>query len=242
MTLGTAVMAVNLRRAAVVARQVSTLAHLSGDRFVLGASLGGRPDEYAAVGVPMSRRVAVFRDGLKVVTSLLSGEELEHFNSIPGVPKSQYEQAAVRPAAKVPLLIGGVVDAAVRRAGELADGWVMAPFGSLDQFRHSWELVRQAASAAGRSAETLVAGRLIYVCVDDDRSRARETLRRFLAVYYGDLLDVDRDGIYGAPGYVAKRLREQTKAGITHLMLGFPTLDIVHLERFAKDVVPALRS
>ncbi len=59
--LGTAVLVVTLRAAAVVARQVSTLHHLSGGRVALGVSLGGRPEEYQAVGVPMSRRVAVFR-------------------------------------------------------------------------------------------------------------------------------------------------------------------------------------
>ena len=64
--LGTAVLVLTLRSAAVLARQVSTLHHLSGGRLALGVSLGGRPEEYAAVGVPMARRVAVFsreRDG-----------------------------------------------------------------------------------------------------------------------------------------------------------------------------------
>ena len=62
--LGTAVLVATLRAAAVVARQVSTLHHLSGGRVALGVSLGGRPEEYAAVGVPMNRRVAVFQESV----------------------------------------------------------------------------------------------------------------------------------------------------------------------------------
>ena len=65
--LGTAVLVVTLRAAAVVARQVSTLQHLSGGRVALGVSLGGRPEEYAAVGVPMNRRVTVFRESVAVI-------------------------------------------------------------------------------------------------------------------------------------------------------------------------------
>ena len=39
--LGTAVLVLNLRLAPIVARQISTLNHLSGGRLVLGVSLGG---------------------------------------------------------------------------------------------------------------------------------------------------------------------------------------------------------
>src|SRR5205814_1029846 len=46
--LGTAVLVLTLRNVAVVARQVSTLHHLSGGRVELGISLGGRPEEYRA--------------------------------------------------------------------------------------------------------------------------------------------------------------------------------------------------
>jgi len=53
MLLGTAVLALNLRRAAVLARQLATLQHLCEGRLALGVSIGGQPKEYAAVGVPM---------------------------------------------------------------------------------------------------------------------------------------------------------------------------------------------
>jgi alkanesulfonate monooxygenase SsuD/methylene tetrahydromethanopterin reductase-like flavin-dependent oxidoreductase (luciferase family) len=53
MLLGTAVLALNLRRAAVLARQLATLQHFCEGRLALGVSIGGQPKEYAAVGVPM---------------------------------------------------------------------------------------------------------------------------------------------------------------------------------------------
>ena len=41
---------------------------------------------------------------------------------------------------------------------------------------------------------------------------------------------------------VTDRLREQIDAGITHLMLGVPSLNLDHLRRLAEEVAPALRS
>jgi alkanesulfonate monooxygenase SsuD/methylene tetrahydromethanopterin reductase-like flavin-dependent oxidoreductase (luciferase family) len=69
--LGTAVMVLNLRRAPVVARQVATLQHLSGGRVVLGVSLGGRPEEYEGLAIPIDRRVRLFRESLTVLRELL---------------------------------------------------------------------------------------------------------------------------------------------------------------------------
>lgn len=235
--LGTAVLVVTLRAAAVVARQVSTLQHLSGGRLALGVSLGGRPEEYAAVGVPMNRRVAVFRESVAVIRQLLAGTAVNHQGQF-----VRLEKATVRPAAKVPLYVGGHADGALRRAGAMADGWIMSPFGTVRDFPRLWGVVQDAARAAGRNPDALVAGRLLYVAVDDDRARAREALRAFLHGFYGSRFDVDQHAIFGPPAEVAARLVEHVQAGITKLMLGVPSLDLAHLRRVAHEVAPLVRA
>jgi hypothetical protein len=87
-----------------------------------------------------------------------------------------------------------------------------------------------------------VAGRLLYVAVDDDRGRARESLRAFLHGYYGARFDVDQHAIFGPPAEVAARLVEHVEAGITKLMLGVPSLDLPHLRRVAQEVAPLVRA
>jgi probable F420-dependent oxidoreductase len=234
--LGTAVLVLTLRQAAIVARQASTLQHLSGGRLALGVSLGGRPEEYLAVGVPMQRRVAVFRESVTVLRRLLAGDPVDH-----GGQFVRLERATVRPPASVPIYVGGHAEGALRRAGELADGWIMSPFGTIEDFHRLWRVVRDSARAAGRDPDALVAGRLVYVAVDDDRDRARAALATFLHGYYGSRFDVDRHAIFGSVARVAAALRAHVEAGITHLMLGVPTLDAAHLRRLAEDVAPAVR-
>jgi alkanesulfonate monooxygenase SsuD/methylene tetrahydromethanopterin reductase-like flavin-dependent oxidoreductase (luciferase family) len=235
--LGTAVMVLNLRHAAIVARQVSTLYHLAGGRLALGISLGGRPHEYQALGVPMERRVTVFRESVAVLRQLLSGQPVEYRGQF-----FQLQDATVRPAAQIPIYIGGRAEGALRRAGELADGWIMGPFGTVQDFQPAWRTVRDAARAVGKDPDALVAGRLLYIAVDEARDRAREMLHRFLDGYYGPTFDVDQHAIFGPAGEVAVQLREQVDAGITHLMLGVPTLDLAHLRRVAEHVAPVLRT
>jgi alkanesulfonate monooxygenase SsuD/methylene tetrahydromethanopterin reductase-like flavin-dependent oxidoreductase (luciferase family) len=234
--LGTAVMVLNLRHAAIVARQVSTLYHLAGGRLALGISLGGRPDEYQGLGVPMEKRVTVFRESVAVLRQLLSGQPVEYQGQF-----FHLRDATVKPAATIPIYMGGRAAGALRRAGEIADGWIMGPFGTVQDFQHAWGMVQNAARAVGKNPDTLVAGRLLYIGIDEDRNRARETLRGFLHGYYGPTFDVDQHAIFGPPGEVTARLREQVDAGITHLMLGVPTLDLAHLRRVAEHVAPALR-
>ena len=45
-----------LRSTALLAKQVSTIDHMSGSRFVLGIGVGGRADDQAAAGTPLNQR------------------------------------------------------------------------------------------------------------------------------------------------------------------------------------------
>src|SRR5262249_51460993 len=116
------------------------------------------------------------------------------------------------------------------------------PFGTLRDFGPAWRIVQDAALAAGRNADALVAGRLVYVAVNDDCDRARDALRGFLHGYYGSRFHVDQSAIFRPPGEVAARLAEHVQAGITRLMLGVPTLDTGHLQQLAAEVAPTLRA
>ncbi|MEM7403749.1 MAG: LLM class flavin-dependent oxidoreductase [Pseudomonadota bacterium] len=236
--LGTAVAVLNFRDAPVLARQLATLDHFSGGRVVAGVSLGGRPDEYAAMRGGTGGRVSRFNESVAALRGLLSGTPQTSSG-----PLFKLDGAAVRPASGAPLLIGGVVERALRRAGRLGDGWIMAPFGTLDDFRRGWDVVRASARAAGRDPARLSAGRLIYICPDCDAARARSRLDAFLVGYYGrqGVVQVDRDGLFGRPEDVASQVVAHVDAGITNLILALPDLDTTSLALLADALFPALR-
>src|SRR5712672_2714160 len=66
--LGTSVLLLPLRHPTPVAKQVSTLDHLTEGRFILGVGVGGEfPREYAACDVPHNERGARLAEGVTVL-------------------------------------------------------------------------------------------------------------------------------------------------------------------------------
>jgi probable F420-dependent oxidoreductase len=238
--IGTAVLLLTLRNAPALARQVSTMDHLSGGRLSLGISIGGRPNEYPGLGLKENERVANLRESITVLKQLLSGEPVTYEGRFYQLDAATVRPAATRPGG-VPLYMGGRVDAALRRAAELTDGWIGGPFSPPQAYREALDTVHEHARGFGRDLATLEAGKLVYVSVDDDKERALATLKPFIADYYGPRINIAEHGVYGPPDEVAAQLKAFADAGVKTFMLGVPTLDIAHIERIAKEVVPKLQ-
>ena len=90
LTFGTGVYLLPLRHPAPVAKQVSTLDHLTEGRLIFGVGVGGEfPKEYELCGVPITERGARLSEGIKVLKKLWSGEAVSHsskFYSFEDVP------------------------------------------------------------------------------------------------------------------------------------------------------------
>src|SRR5438045_8077037 len=78
------------------------------------------------------------------------------------------------------LLIGGNVDAAVRRTARFGDGWTMGG-GAPDDFRKLAGKVKEAWSEAGREGEP----RLVALCYFALGDGARDAADAYLGDYYG---------------------------------------------------------
>src|SRR5205814_9406406 len=74
----------------------------------------------------------------------------------------------------------------LRLTGELADGWIPTLFspGHMALFRDELEA---GAKISGRSLETLAIAPHVPVSIDDDRARARDVLKPWVALYVGGM-------------------------------------------------------
>ncbi len=102
--LGTTVLVVPYRHPLLVARMAANLDQLSGGRLVLGAGIGWAKQEFDALGVPFERRGKLTTEYLRAIRAAWA----EH---------DDYR------AGPIPLWLGGLSDAGLRRAVALGDAW-----------------------------------------------------------------------------------------------------------------------
>jgi probable F420-dependent oxidoreductase len=153
--LGVAIVDAPFYAPIVLAKQFAALDVLSGGRLDAGLGLGWSPLEFAAAGVPYEKRGRRMDDFISCLDAILSTDgPVEYNGEFYEVPSAYVEPRPVqRP--RPPIIIGGTADAALRRAGRLADGWVSASRADLSSVGESIEKVRAAAREAGRDADAL---------------------------------------------------------------------------------------
>ncbi|MFE0156505.1 TIGR03619 family F420-dependent LLM class oxidoreductase [Nonomuraea sp. NPDC059007] len=110
-----------IRPPVLVAKQASSIACLTGNRLALGVGLSPWPEDFAAMGVPWSRRGERMDEAIAVLRGLTGGGYFEYHGDYYDLPPVKMEPT---PAEPIPILVGGHSDAALRRAARLGDGWM----------------------------------------------------------------------------------------------------------------------
>jgi probable F420-dependent oxidoreductase len=238
--LGTAVLLFAFRNPVLVAKTAATLDYLSGGRLTLGVSLGGRDSEFASQGIPMRQRVGRLRENLAVMRKLWSEEHVTFHGRYYHLDQVNMEPKPVQKPG-IPILMGGGVDAVLKRSAEEADGWIAGSRGTPETFHQSWQKVQAYARAAGKDPASLESGKLLYIDVGEDRIQCRDNLRAFTHAYYGPQYDVDTTSVFGSPKECAAKIQEFIDAGARNVILAPTGLEVGQLTRLAKEVIPALR-
>ena len=112
-----------IRNPVLVAKQAASVAVLTGNRFGFGVGLSPWPEDYIACGQPWERRGKRMDEQIEIIQQLAAGGFVEYHGEF-------YDLPAVKicptPTEKLPILIGGHADAALKRAARLCDGWMHA--------------------------------------------------------------------------------------------------------------------
>jgi probable F420-dependent oxidoreductase len=119
-----------IRHPVLVAKSVSSVAVLSGNRFGFGVGLSPWPEDFQVCGQDWKSRGKRMDEMIEIVRGLTKGGFYEFHGR-------HYELPSIKicpvPSAPIPILIGGHSEPALRRAARLADGWMHAGSGDLEQ-------------------------------------------------------------------------------------------------------------
>ncbi|MDD7937905.1 TIGR03854 family LLM class F420-dependent oxidoreductase [Actinomycetospora lutea] len=233
--VGSGVIVLPGRNPAVVAAQLASLAALAPKRIL--PVFGLRPataEERTAYPVP-GPRAEVFEEALTVVRRLLTEESVTFHGAFFTLDDATVEPRAARP---LDLWLGGLVPAALRRVGRLADGW-LASFVTPAEAGAARATIAAAATEAGREVEEDHYGTNLLVLPpgtserDADRARASSAHRRPDL----DAPDLVADGWDDARRRVARFVDE----GITKFVVRpavAPASWPGFLDEFAEHLVP----
>src|SRR5438046_2784430 len=151
--LGTGVLVLPLRNPTVAAKALGTLDVISKGRLILGVAAGWYAREFDAVGVPFKRRGRLFERNLDILTRLWTEDRVTVKQD-----ELNLREAVMRPRPvqrpRPPILVGGYVDAVLRRAATKGDGW-LTYFYPPESYRRSWENIEAFAREAGRDPKTV---------------------------------------------------------------------------------------
>ena len=189
--LGVAVVNMPYYPPIVLAKLLTTLDHLSGGRVDAGLGIGWLEPELAAVGMTTARRGARAEDYLRCLRAIWTEEVVEYSGEFYRVPRCRVEPKPVQ-APHPPVLLGGGADAALRRAGRMADGWISSSRADLTAIGRSIAIVGDGATEAGRDP-----GKLRFVCrgVVKVRTGERAPLVGSLDDISADLADLAAKGV-----------------------------------------------
>jgi len=119
----TQVLKLGSRNPLLLARQVGSVANLTGGRFGLGVGLGWAPEEFEWCGAPYENRGKRADEMIEVLRLVLGGGMVEYHGEFFDFDRLRMSPA---PDRQVPIYVGGHSEAALRRAARVGDGWTSA--------------------------------------------------------------------------------------------------------------------
>jgi len=139
-----------LRHPVLSAKQATSLAYLSNNRFAFGVGLSPWPDDFRIMDVPWKGRGKRFDEAIEIIRGLETGEYFEfhgeHFDIEP-------LKLTPAPTQRIPILIGGHSEAAFKRAARIGDGWMHGGGGEAEDLDGSMARIEELRKEYGREKQ-----------------------------------------------------------------------------------------
>ena len=265
--LGTGVLLAPFHDPIRLAEDFAVVDQISGGRTIAGLALGWRDEEFRAFNIEAPSRVRRTVEIVEILRKAWSEERFDH-----GGRHYSYSGVAVTPKPQrvPPILIGGFVDSAVRRAGRIGDGYISSR-ATPERVREAFGMAAEERAAAGLDGPPIVAVlQNAFVTEDPERDwpMVHTGIGHQLGVYAGwragtdvpgrrlEVTPPDEDQIrattaFGAPEETVSYLEELVKIlgeyPVSHLVvrLHYPGMEAEPaaraIELFAREVAPWLR-
>jgi alkanesulfonate monooxygenase SsuD/methylene tetrahydromethanopterin reductase-like flavin-dependent oxidoreductase (luciferase family) len=241
--LGTLVTPVFFRNAAVLAKQVATIDHVSNGRTVVGLGGGWFAMEFESYGLPfpsMRERLAALDETATALKRLWTEPSVTLAGRHVRLQDAMCEPKPVR---RPPILVGGggekVLMGIVARHADIWNNLAVNQ-GALAA---KADVLRRRCDAEGRDFGEITVSQQCLVVIAATEAAAKEALGKAVKIYGGHMGGgLEAHGIWGTPAQVVDRIAAHRKLGCTHFVIEFFGRDTREPARlFAERVLPAFR-
>jgi alkanesulfonate monooxygenase SsuD/methylene tetrahydromethanopterin reductase-like flavin-dependent oxidoreductase (luciferase family) len=215
-----------------VAKQVATLDVISGGRAVLGVGVGGRAEDYLALGRPFERRWDRIDAQVARLRRLWDGEP----------PGPGLDPVGPPPVHRIPIVSAGVGPRSIARSAAWADGingFELDP--SPDALGAAATRTRDAWAAAGRVDAPFVMTSGWCALGPDPMGQLRDYARHYLSVFGHDLADaLARSCTAAGPDAVRRAVVAAADAGYDEIQLAPTATDLAQLDELSALIADLL--
>jgi alkanesulfonate monooxygenase SsuD/methylene tetrahydromethanopterin reductase-like flavin-dependent oxidoreductase (luciferase family) len=212
------------RNPVLLAKETASLDRISGGRFVLGVGVGMRPDDYVASGQDFATRGKRWDQDLEIIHRAWKGELVNGALKPIGPSPTNGD--------RVPILVGGMSDAAIQRTVRWGVGWTVGG-APADQAGPFADRVRQAWKEAGKPGEPRIVG-LTYFGL---RADALDLATAYLGDYYGDFGKQIAQFIPKSPEALKEAVKTYQDFRFDELFLVPTVADLEEIDRAATAVL-----
>jgi len=251
--LGTSILVLPTHNPVVLAKEIATLQHLSGGRFIYGVGTGWFPPEFEATGGTSQQRGRRTDEVLEASMQVLKSPDQTFRGNF-----HQYSNITVEPLAAVPpvWVAGGrqfaheaspdrpTMDAKVLQRICRWDGWIARPTSAPEQIVEDMREIDDELARRGTSREakafTVAHENFVWLTEKTKRSDViAEQKNRMLAVISDERPWEYIEAVYltGTIDEIQGRIQQRIDAGVEHMFLHAMTADLSQLDLFAKHLL-----
>jgi probable F420-dependent oxidoreductase len=239
--LGTGVLVLPLRNPTVAAKALGTLDVVSKGRLILGVAAGWYAREFDAVGVPFQQRGRLFERNLDILTRLWTEERVTLRRD-----EFHLREAVMRPrpvqTPRPPVLIGGYVDAVLKRVATKGDGW-LTYFYTPESYTRSWQKIVGFAREAGRDPKALTGTNQLAILIGRSRADTEAPMRQWLQTEWDVAAwseSTVEHAIHGSVDECVEQLRAHVATGVGRIVLIPYRYRPDQVELIATEILPRL--
>ena len=266
MELGTNIVLLPLHNPIEIAELSAFLDVLTDGRFLLGVGLGYRQAEFDMFKVPIKQRVSRMVEGIDIIRRLWSEDSVSYRGR-----HWQLDDVTIRPQPVQkpgpPILVGAQVEASIRRAADIGDGWCMVPSTSTERMAAEIVSFKQARADAGLPESPHLVRLFEVVCAPSEDEALKRAAPFLLAKYESyaqwglpgvnfdpndsqeiqlQKLAANRFAV-GSPADIIAALMRQYEIGVSHMTMriSWPGMKQEHvlesIDLMGREVLPEVR-